>query len=742
MNNQMTDKNRNTDHAEVIARRVGQRRLRDAFRELRVYASRLGDWRVGEEIDRLEQHYSMMLRYATAGADDPGREEMYGSIVSGIFDITDRVSRRLLSEKSPAIYFNTLRYESIQPDSHLPKLTGAYRLRLADTSITDIMAGGNGAVSPEVRRRRADTEALERRLFNKVWVESPFTSADAEAVSSLLDGEEVPARMKAAILSALLLALTHYYDERKLILLLDFYGKNPPANLAMRALTGALMAMFVNRARLNPGRIAPRIEALRETTSWHDDLKLVFLQFIRSRDTERINRKMRDEVFPEMMKLSPEMARRLRQADMPDPADPEENPEWEELLNNSGLADKIKELTKMQEEGGDVMMSTFATLKTFPFFNEVANWFLPFYPEHTAVTDALGSDSARIATLVDAAPFLCDGDKYSFVFAVSSVPEAQRRMMLSQFDAQHVNEMELRAASMGLDRDGRDDAAGKYVQGLYRFFKLFRRSGEFNDPFARPLNLLQLPLLAADLTDRDTLAVVGEFYFRRGYYADALVVFRMLSELLPPDAALFQKMGYCCQHTGDYSAALDYYSQAELLDADSPWTLRRLAACSRALGRTEEALGYYRRLEKLRPDDLGVALSIGHCLLELGRPADALNYYFKVEFLDEKSTRARRPIAWASFLSGDFARSRDYYDRVLLDSPDSQDYLNMGHLSLASGNMKEAINYYSLAVDNTPGADTEKVIDSINADAPHLIAAGVDPQLLPLTIDALLYNRD
>ena len=74
---------------------IGQHRLRDAFRELRCYSAKLGDWRITDEIDGIEQSYSMMLKYATIGADDPSRQTMYESIVARMLRVMDAVSRRM-----------------------------------------------------------------------------------------------------------------------------------------------------------------------------------------------------------------------------------------------------------------------------------------------------------------------------------------------------------------------------------------------------------------------------------------------------------------------------------------------------------------------------------------------------------------------------------------------------------------------------------------------------------------------
>ena len=59
---------------------------------------------------------------------------------------------------------------------------------------------------------------------------------------------------------------------------------------------------------------------------------------------------------------------------------------------------------------------------------------------------------------------------------------------------------------------------------------------------------------------------------------------------------------------------------------------------------------------------------------------DAIKSYYKVEFLDEKSTRAWRPLAWCLLLSGDYDQSRAYYDRILNDNPSMEfniDYIEL-----------------------------------------------------------------
>lgn len=715
---------------------ISEHRLRDAFKLLRSFSAKLGDWRITDKIDHLEESYRMMLNYASQGVVDPQRDEMYDMIVRGMYGIMDDISRKLAMATSPSVYFATVRYENLQPDSNLSALIGKYRKLIEETSLynllTNPLSSGDAAYK--------DKEELERRIFNKVWTSYPLEHGDEEELRGLLEAEDIPSYFKELLVSAILLGALQYYEECRLLLLLDIYGKSSSVALSLKALCAFLLAAYVNRDKVFSSKIENRINILRDSTSWSSDVPMVFLQFIKSRETEKINKKMRDEVIPEMMKLRTNIKNIKDLTSMEDLASMEENPEWQDLLDKTGLTDKIKELTKMQEEGGDVFMSTFASLKNYPFFNDVANWFLPFHVDHSVVKSVLGDGHSPIADITESSQFFCDGDKYSFVLTLDSVPAMQRKMMMSQFDNLKVQEAMMKASELSTAVKERENAANFYIQDLYRFFKLYRRKGDFTDPFMRPVNLLQLPLLAEDFIDTETLEVVSEFYFKRSYFEDALDVFKKLEDKGLVSAQMYQKMGFCCQHTGNLQDALAYYEKAEMLNADSLWTLRRLAAVHRLSGNSEKAMEYYKKIELQRPDDLTVAMNLGNCALDCGDIPEALKYYYKVEFLDEKKAgKVWRPMAWALFLNGDMEQSKVYFDKILSDTPSANDYLNMGHHALASGDIKAAINYYCRSIDSN-GGDCEAFIASFNHDLDSLSKAGVSSAMIPLVIDSVLYR--
>ena len=83
-----------------------------------------------------------------------------------------------------------------------------------------------------------------------------------------------------------------------------------------------------------------------------------------------------------------------------------------------------------------MFISTFSKLKSYPFFNTLSNWFLPYHDNCSAVTTAFGGKKHPLTALFKVMPILCDSDKYSMLLSIASAPESQRNMMFQQFEAQ------------------------------------------------------------------------------------------------------------------------------------------------------------------------------------------------------------------------------------------------------------------------------------------------------------------
>lgn len=700
-------------------------RYDEALVRLHSLAGDLLAFELGDEVTAMRRTYRYMLEYALRGAADPSRRRLLEDMDDRAEMILDMLTVKGLSADTPTLYYNVRRYEEMQPRS-LSDLIGEYDRKSDAMSLVMLSDGGSEHDTLEIER-------LAGRIFNRIWVTLPLSQADGDAVRGALMSQTLPGHFKVLLLSALSMSLNEFYDTAKLLLLLDVYEQSDDERVAVTALVGALMAVNRHRGRVNASRkLADRIAALRETTSWTADVHTVYLEFIRTRDTEHIESTFKNDIAPKISKITPDIKRSF---DASADSDADFNPEWADLLDKSGISDKLKELNEMQEEGSDVMMSTFKMLKSYPFFNEISNWFLPFYDTHSSLM-SLDADLLPMVEMVTSSPMLCDSDKYSLVFSIRTMPESQKRMMVSQMSGLREFGESMRMSELVTANVTRRQIANRYIQCLYRFFKLFRRSGEFVDPFDGTFNLMKVELLRADLSDADSLSLVGEFYFAHRQWEDALAVMSLLEQTSARTAELYQKMGYCCQKAGRENEALTYYKRAELLNPDSRWLVKRIARSYRTLRQPEKAIEYYKRLDEMTPDDFSTTMSLGSLYVETGDFATALQLLHKAEFIKPSSTRPLRPIAWAATMTGDLAKARSYYEKIEASGADETDCLNIGHLCMLEGNVADAVAHYRTAM-TLGGKDVVAFLKELAADNAMLVERGVPQDLLSILPDLI-----
>ncbi|MDR2475159.1 MAG: tetratricopeptide repeat protein, partial [Bacteroidales bacterium] len=420
----------------------------------------------------------------------------------------------------------------------------------------------------------------------------------------------------------------------------------------------------------------------------------------------------------------------------------EKNPEWQELFEESKIRDKLAEFTNMQMEGSDVFMSTFANLKSFPFFQHLAHWFLPFNKKYLLPTDDNLADIKMLEflNLLMITPYLCNSDKYSFCYSVIQLPNQFRIISTTQFKIESAEIQKLENEENLLHGPKVAQYVVKqYIQDLYRFFKLHPERNQFIDIFSLPLSFHKTSSLSQIISDTESLRKFGELYFSKNFFSHAETIFTQLTQRDSTDNEIYEKIGYCRQMASDFEGALAAYLQSDIIRPDKPWTMQRIAMCYRRLKQPEKALEYYRMLERLTPENLSLQLNIGHCYFEQHAYAEALNCYYRVEFADEKQTRTMRPIAWTSFLMGKVDIAKRYYNAILDDKPTVQDYMNAGHVEWLLGNRRETIRLYKLAISLSDGNEIIFTTD-FEKDIPDLIAAGIDKSEINLLIDELFYE--
>jgi tetratricopeptide (TPR) repeat protein len=581
------------------------------------------------------------------------------------------------------------------------------------------------------------------RIFNMLWLSDRFHEPEVRLVKGLVLDPVLPWPDKCLVVTAITLSLFRYFDQRKFELLFEIVdaGEN---QVWQRALSGLVLALFIynNRIAFYPDLLS-RLSLYQGNKEFERNLELIYIQVIKSQDTEKITKKFQDEIYPEMMKLRPRLEDKLDLENIlsENPIE-DRNPEWESLLNETpGLFQKLEEFSMLQMEGSDVFLSAFAMLKQFDFFRELANWFVPFYKENKVVQESLEGirtdfDVDSFIVGLEKSAFLCNSDKYSFCLNVNRMPALQKSMMMQLFNMELNAMNEISGEDEMLNKSASDRAIfTQYFQDLYRFYKLYPNRHEFNDVFANKLDLHNSRLYLLTVNHDEFLKHIAEFHFSKDHFNEAMEIFLMLDRG-DNNAELWQKLAYCYQKLGKFDKAVEYYLQASIIETPGLWTLKKIAWCYRKLKNFEEALEYYRKAELLAPDDLQIQTSLGHTSLDLKQYETALKYYFKVEYLAPENYKVHRPIAWCCFVLGRFEQAEKYFEEIIRRGGNQHDYMNIGHVQWCLKKKEAAMESYRDSLRKS-SYNMEWFEPVFMEDGKILGLHGIGVEDLPLMLDYL-----
>ncbi|NDV79405.1 lipopolysaccharide assembly protein LapB [Dysgonomonas sp. 511] len=726
-----------------ILQNLSKRQLKDAFALLGKLTINTQDWKISETLSELETNYKFMLHYMFEGVEDSQRKALYNKLLRSLYELTDDAADELLNTDSSNVFYEKYRINALKQQS-LTDYHSDLKEITASISLLDLLenAEEKNAKNIEFAIRR---ERLASDMFTSVFVSPRAGEKDQEEHIAFIDNIDLPVREKCLFISALSLSLFHRFDARKVQVLMHTATADN-MQLRARSIVGLVivMQMYDIRWALYP-ELQDRLAIMSEDPDFRKAVLRTIIQLIRSRETEEITKKIKEEILPEMMKLNSLAGRKLNMEELmgADLDLSEKNPEWKKELEESDLGKKLQEYSHLQMEGADVFHSTFASLKSFPFFSDMSNWFLPFDPSYSEVAPLFPDDKTNNllkAAVLDSG-HMCNSDKYSFCLSLKQIPQAQREMMMGQMGAESEEVKQLQREAQAMNpRVDEEVVSNQYMQDLYRFFKVNPYRNNFFDIFSLSLNFLNKQSIAPLISDNESMRKIAHYCFDKNNFKEALYIFEKMIKADEQNEDLWQKIGYCRQMLNNNDGALEAYLQADLLRPDNSWIIKRIAQLYRAQKKAGLALSYYRKAAKLNPDNINIELNIGHCLLETGQYEDALNAYFKVELIDTKGTKALRPIAWTSFLLKKYDVSQRYYKRILERKTTIHDYLNAGHVELCVGNKKEAVDFYRQAVykDN----DFELFALLFDADKDTLISHGADEQLFPFLFDQIKYKME
>ncbi len=725
---------------------VVRRRVRQSFDIMADMLENVSVVGLRDEFSALQTTYMNILRYTVDGINDPERQKIYLKLLQNILNLNDRIKQDILAHQSGWYTYSVRARELKEERSRGGNIVQSVDNLVFKSRLDDLLASAEIEKPEPASAMAEETERLSGIIFNHLWLNDYYGEAEESLMEILLRSERFQWYDLASFVSAVTLSSLRIWDPAKIRLLAKLTAEVNP-HVAGRALTGLIFSLysFDDRLSLYPD-VMHTVSKLAEQPSFREQCRMVVLQAIRSRDTEKLSKRMNEEILPKVVKLKPRIEEKL-DLDKILGENPEDgqNPDWSAMFSGSEEMYKtMEELTNLQMEGSDVYMSAFSGLKRFDFFRELRNWFIPFYPDHIAVDaifrdEILGPGINELAEALYRTPFICNSDKFSLILNMKHLPSDQKSLMLKVF------RMELEGLEqMKYDNELTDPAAilrttvTQYVHDLYRFYKLSDFRNEFEDLFTSRLdiyNALFFRESCSSIADDRSLA---DYLFSKEYYEDALSLYLSIIKSVADDAELYEKAGYCYQISGEYEKALEKYSMASIIDPKT-WTLRKTGLCLRKLGRPEEALDVYLRALQNEPDDLNTILMTARCCLDTGRYEEALKHFFRVEYESPGNVKVLRPIAWCYLVTGRFGEAERYFERLAETGLTPFDRINVGHLAFCQGELRKASEKYISAISGGE-MTAEAFINIFNEDIPVLTSNGVSSDDLPIVLDYVLMS--
>lgn len=671
------------------------------------------------ELEAVKNDYQLMVDYMERGFTDDKRASLYLSLLQRLYRVAAdlEISWRC---KNVIVYVDAFRISDHLNTSH-DFIRSVLESFVSDVAMLSLL--------PESERTEKAKDLYDRhqvfvnRLFNTLWTSCQWSDDDSEFYAGLMLSPMVDVVDQQLLVSAVTLGAMNQFDINKFKALTTVYQQSTDERVRQRALVGWVLSVFEGMD------IFPEqdkiIRKLCENKDTIRELYALQIQFFYSQDTEKDNEKLQRDIMPYLVDGSNITIGRLGIVE-------KEEDSLENILNQDAedkrmeqMEEKVRKMMEMQKQGSDIYFGGFRQMKRFPFFNDLANWFTPFYIDHPALRttiERIGQPNI-LETITNQGNF-CESDKYSLAFAMESIinqiPGNIKEMMGS----------EGAFAPMGttLDKSNPTYICRAYIQDLYRFFRLYRSSNELINPFidnhkssfvADTFFFVYKSFIGTGL---DEYKMHLALYLYKHKNMDKLV--ELMSTFHVEDANYNILMGYINLYFGKPDVAYQIFNMVLQEDTENQWALKGMARAAMDCEDYDTAEHTYSQLLRLEPDNINYAVKRCVTLLKTERYAEAREELFRLDYQYPDNMNVKRVFAWTMLLDKSLDKASQLYDRILSDAPMAEDYLNSGYCWWAKGNIGQAKNSFQAWITMTKG-NKDRLLEEIRNDQKVLDLYGI-----------------
>lgn len=722
--------NKEKNSFKEIIKSLDEQKIRQVLTSLRSFMADTGCLADENELDEVERDYRLMLEYMGKGFDDPQRGDIYERLVRKMYGLCGKV---ILSYniKNFSLFADAKRQAS-RFNFSLDFIKFTLENFIADVAMLEFEAEDVRSIkSKELYIAHDD---FMQSLFCHILVSEPWSDEYASAMEKLLLSPTIDINDAQLLISAMTLAVMNNGDLNKFKVLADIYKQTAFEKIRQRALVGWAVSLseVINRHE------AENIVAdMVTTTNTVNDLVDLQKQMIYCMNAEQDHDKIQKDIMPELLKNNNLKITRFgiveKEEDaMSDIFDPGASERAMEKMEDS-----FRKMIDMQKAGSDIYFGGFSQMKRYPFFYKVANWFTPFYMEHSGISDSLkGFENAKmLEAMVKHGPF-CDSDKYSFVLVLASV--------ISNLPA-NMRELFGSADNFGQMVSDEEQTTPAYIrrmilQDMYRFFRLYSLRSQLVNPFDEKHFLPILNVASMKGFVDSVLPELAYFMYKHKNISALEQLLNVCKDCSEPKFLLIKAL-YNIDFKNELDVAGEILDTVLATDSENKRALSLAGKVCFTQGNYSRAAEFYGRLYDLDTDNATVALNYCVALSKACMYDRAVNLLYKLTIESPDSVQITRVLAWTLMGLSKFEQAEKEYNRLLKkENIEAGDYLNAGYCYWCMGDVPQAVSMFLNFVNMIEGdKDFSGIYDEMLEDKEFLMSHGKSETDIILMTDFITY---
>lgn len=679
----------------IVIQYIANRRLGKAIDELENYLLSHSNMSDMEVLADIKSNYQLMAAYWQRGFDDPERETVYNKLLRRLYMLTVNVMIHDRIRSSSFLHNIYNRPRQIHQGWSMSEVKRELEDFVSNAALLELKP--EHVRQPQVEALYKSHQELMHDLFDYILTSRLWKDSLADAFEDILLSPTIDIVDQQLIVSAITLSVMNAFGPNKFNVLVHVYQRATDESLRQRALVGWVLSMNSGPSNIYTEMI-DIVRSICEDEKCCNEITELQYQLIYCMEAEKDTQTIQNEIIPDIMngnnvKMTSKGLVEMDEDSLDDILHPEDAERNMERMEKS-----MQMMIDMQKKGSDIYFGGFSQMKRFPFFNDISNWFVPFYPQHPGISQVWNNTKGKrfLQTITKLGAF-CDSDKYSFVLAFNMVLDRLPASMLDLVEKGEADPVPLGGNIPTEEQTQPAFIRRMYLQNFYRFFKLFYGRNEFVNIFSSDAKTSDYVFFASELLKgtkaESRFLEVAAFLVKHHRYEEAKELLDHCSDS-SRGYQYYMLMGNVSQHL--YGSSYMYYSEAV---KQNPESERVLSAFARSAFMEEyyvDAMMAYESLLKIQPEKKNYLLNYAVCLIRVHRNDDAMKLLYKLYYLYPDDDNVCRVLAWGLVLDRKWEQAEKLYTKLLsIEKPLSSDMLNYGYCLWFSGCAMEAIGMFS-----------------------------------------------